>query len=811
MPKLQFYPLDTTYKVINEKPVIFIFGRLTTGKQILVLEEDFSPYFYVLLKKGMEAEEFKRRIEGLNVQKEENYKITGVADEKKNLHGKPAELLKIFINIPKGVPAIRDVLREYKEVQDCFEADIPFVRRYFIDSKITPLCLCEVEGEEVPMKSKTYAVIRAERISQISTETLEEYNILSFDIETYNPFGKRIVPEENPILMIALQGKDFRKVITWKRFRTELDYIEFVDSESEMISRFKEAVEVQKPDIIAGYYSDGFDCPYIQTRADKYKIKLDLGLDYSQIKISKKTDNSTAQITGVVHIDVFKFIKKILGRSIDVESYSLNSVAEALLGEKKEEVDVEELAEIWDNKTHDLEKFCRYNIQDALLTYRLCEKILPNIIELVKIVGMPMFDINRMSFSQLVEWYLIKQTPESNELVPNKPNYKQVRERRQQTYKGAFVYEPEPGLYKNIVIFDFRSLYPSIISAHNISIGTLNCDCCQTGEQFWFCRKKKGFISMLIEDLIARRMRIKEMMKKDKANIFLDARQNILKLLANSFYGYLGFFAARWYSIECANAVTSYGRSYITQVIEEAKKNSFKVLYSDTDSVFMALDEKTEEEAKEFAKKINSELPGMMELEYEGFYPAGLFVSAKAGPHGAKKKYALLTSEGAIRIKGFETIRRNWSRIAKEVQENVIRIIIQENDGDKALNYVKDTIAELKSNKIPLDKVIISTQLQKELSGYDAIGPHVAVARRMKAQGYPVGQGSIIKFVIIKGNEIIRERARLLEEVSQNDYDSGYYINNQVIPAVERIFDVIGIRKERLLDAEQSKLDKFFG
>ena len=145
------------------------------------------------------------------------------------------------------------------------------------------------------------------------------------------------------------------------------------------------------------------------------------------------------------------------------------------------------------------------------------------------------------------------------------------------------------------------------------------------------------------------------------------------------------------------------------------------------------------------------------------------------------------------------------------MQENVIRIIIQENDGDKALNYVKDTIAELKSNKIPLDKVIISTQLQKELSGYDAIGPHVAVARRMKAQGYPVGQGSIIKFVIIKGNDIIRERARLLEEVSQNDYDSGYYINNQVIPAVERIFDVIGIRKERLLDAEQSKLDKFFG
>ncbi len=816
MAKLQFYPLDLTYKVINERPVIFIFGRMPSGQQAIVLEHNFKPYFYILLKKGVEKQDFTEKIKNLSVNQDaETYRVIEIAGEKKLLHGRELDLLKIFVNVPKAVPAIKNSLTAFAETQDCFEADIPFIRRYLVDKKITPLCLCEAEGEEVVMKSKADIAIKADKISQASMDTLENYNILAFDIETYNPFGKRIVPEQNPILMIALKGKDFRKVITWKKFRTELEYVDFVESEADLLRKFKEIIEAQKPDIIAGYYSDGFDFPYIQARAEKYRIRLDLGIDFSSVKISKKSESSSAQITGIVHLDAFKFIKKIMGRSLDFDSYSLNPVAEKLLGEKKEAVDLDELADIWDNKIYELEKFCKYNLQDASLTYRLCEKILPSMIELVKIVGIPVFEANRMGFSQLVEWYLIKQTPEYNELIPNKPSYKEVRDRRLNTYKGAFVYEPEPGLYRDIVIFDFRSLYPSIISAHNISIGTLNCDCCQAAEQYWFCKKKKGFVSALIEDLVVRRMRIKELMKKEKKegepNIFLDARQNSLKLLANSFYGYLGFYAARWYSIECAKSVTAYGRSYITKTIDEAKNSNFRVVYSDTDSIFLTLDGRTENDAREFGRKINAELPGMMELEYEGFYPAGLFVSAKLSAYGAKKKYALLCSDGKIKIKGFETIRRNWSFIAKEVQEKVINMVLKERDGANALNFVRETIKELRENKIALEKVTIHTQLQKDMESYDNVGPHVAAARRMKALGQVVGAGTIIKFVVVKGTEIIRERARLPEEVSQDDYDADYYINNQVVPSVERIFNVLGYKKEDLLeDKKQSRLNSFF-
>ena len=503
----------------------------------------------------------------------------------------------------------------------------------------------------------------------------------------------------------------------------------------------------------------------------------------------------------------------------------LEPVASELLDEKKHDVSLEEIQHVWDNDNESLEKFCKYNLHDSYLTYSLAVKMLPTIIEMVKIVGIPIYDINRMGFSQLVEWYIMKQAPQFNEIAANKPGYDEVQQRRLQTYQGAFVYEPKPGLYKDIVVFDFRSLYPTIIGSHNIGPDTINCACCKDtakavnvdeNEQHWFCAKRKGFISILIEDLITRRMRIKEIIKEESSQMpekfmFLDARQNSLKLLANSFYGYLGFFGARWYSLECARSVTAWGRSYIHKVIDKAQKEGFIVLYSDTDSVFLTLDGKSKNDAESFAESVNLELPGLMELEYEGFYPSGIFVSAKIGQFGAKKKYALMSEECVLKIKGFETVRRNWSMIAKEVQEKVLEIILRENDTKKAMEYIKNVVNDLRNKKIPLDKVIIHTQLQKDILDYAAKGPHVAVAQRLKNKGKAVGPGTMIKYIVTQGNDSIGNRARLPEEIKNNEYDADYYIDNQVIPAVERIFNVIGYKKEDLLETkEQTKLAGFF-
>ncbi len=818
--KLQFYPIDITYKIIADKPVVFMYGRTTKSDQICVADGSFMPYFWAIPKKGKE-QELKEKIRDLEVEYKGNQiKITKTEIEKKKHLGKELQAIKIFTQKPKDVATLRSHVKELKGIIKVLEADIPFVRRYLIDKGITPLTLTTVEGEEFKIKSKV-PTIKADTITQEGT-TFKDPKILAFDIETYSPARGRILSKENPIIMLGFYGQNFKKVFTWKKFKTKEKYIEFVSSEKELIKKFKQTLEQYNPDVLAGYFSDGFDLPFIKMRAERYKIKLDVGLDYSEFKTSKGRRQKTS-LAGIVHFDVFEFISRIFARTLETDNYDLSSVSHELLGKKKKDVPIEELVEVWDNKPEKLEKFCEYNAHDAFLAYKLCKKIFPNASELVKIVGVPLFDINRMSFSHLVEWYLIKQSRQFNELCPNKPAYDEIRQRRINTYKGAFVYKPEPGLYKDIVIADFRSLYPTIIASHNISLETFCCDCCRDEaekaplerEEYWYCTKKKGLISSSIEHLINRRMRVKEILaktkRKDKKYLLLDARQDALKVLANASYGYFAFFGARWYCLECAKSITAWGRHYIHKVIDAAQKQGFNVIYSDTDSIFFTLGDKKKQDVKNFLDTVNMLLPELMELEEQGFYPAGIFVSARLVSMGAKKKYALLDEDDSIKIKGFATVRSDWSMIARATQEKVLEIILKKNDPETALQYVQKVIHDLRDKKVDLNDVVVHTRMQKELDEYEQIGPHVAVARKMANQGISVGVGSSITFVVTEGKGMIRDRAEMPEQCKQTDYDANYYINNQIIPAVDKIFEVIGYSKEDLLEHKhQKKLDKFF-
>lgn len=798
--KTSFYPTDITYTVKNGKAIIQLYGRTTEGKQICVLDEGFEPYFYVV---GGE----KEAIEAL---KQDDYSVVRVEKTQKNLNEQPTEAWKVFVNIPKGVPVIKDLAKELGV--DVYEYDILYARRYLIDKGIIPLTLTAVEGKETPWQSRV-PCIKAEKIYP-EADTALNPKLLAVDIETYNPENK-VDMKKNPILMIGLHGKEFSRIITWKKFETKEKYIEFVPSEADMLQRFAELVTDYGPDMIVGYFTDGFDLPYIVERAKANKVKLDIGLDYSSIEILGK-QQSEAKINGLSHIDIFKFIKKVIGRSLKTDSFSLDAVAGELLGERKHKVDMDTFFKTWDKDGKELEEYCKYNLQDCVLTYKLAEKVMPNLIEFVRIIRLPPYDINRMTFSTFVEWYLMNQASARNEILLNRPDKRSELGRMGDRIKGAFVYEPKPGFYKNIAVFDFRSLYPSIIASHNISKGTLNCKCCKDSPNvetergtFWYCQKQKGLFSTVISDLIVRRGELKKQIKTNKDPL-LAARSEALKVLANSFYGYMGFAPARYYSIECAESTTAWARHYIQKAIETAQKEGFTVLYSDTDSVFLLLDKKTKDDALALMDKINKDLPGLMELDYEGYYPAGIFVSLKAAESGAKKKYALIDDKNNMKIKGFESVRRNWSAIAKDVQRKVLEIILKEHDAKKAKEYVRKIVDELRKNVVPLDKVIVHTALSKGTGAYSSIGPHVAAAQRMEAKGQSVGAGSVIHYVVIKGKGKIRDKVRLPEETTQAEYDGEYYVQNQVLPGVERIFAVLDINVDDLVSTtKQSSLAGF--
>ena len=824
--ELRFFPLDFDYQLREGKPFIYLYGKLEDNTKICVIQEH-QPYFYAQFHKTNYAQ-IERRLKELIVEgKDGPAKITSWEIVEKELLGKKEEFFKIYVNYPKAVPLISKELSDWG--LDCYERDIPFIHRYLRDKNILPFSLVEAKGKFILDQKMRVPLFEAEEIKPFSNETPPKFKILALDIETYSPERIEINPEKNPILMIAFYGidekdKEFRKVLTWKKFRHKLDYLETVSDEVELLQRFRQIILDYQPDILTGYFSDGFDLPYLHLRAEKYKIKLDLGLDYSELETGSKSDfrEGKSRITGILHLDNLKFIRNIFGKNLKTESYSLDAVSEELLGHRKHQVKISELAHTWDHLPDKLEDYCEYNLHDAHLALQLCQKLLPDMIEFTKIIGIPTFDLIRMSFSKLVENYILKSAMEHNVLAPNRPGKNEIDLRMDQTYEGGFVYEPTPGLYSDLAVFDFRSLYPTIITAHNIGPESLNCSCCELEKRnnvpgetnYWFCARKKSFLSKLLERLILIRVDLKRTLKEAKANgedtKMLESRSYAIKTLANSFYGYTGFFGARWYCLECAKATTAYARDYIKKTIEKAQQKGFEVVYADTDSCFLLLKDKHLDPALEFMNEVNFDLPGHMELEFEGYYPKGIFVAAKGSEKGAKKRYALISENGKIKITGFEIVRRNSSPLAKEVQMEVLKLILIDKK-EEALFYLKGKIKELLAGQIAKEKLVIKTQITRELSSYTSIGPHVAVALKMLERGINIFPGVVIEYIIAKGSGLIRERAKLPEEVKDGEYDSEYYLHHQVLPAISGIFAVLGYKEEDLYkDSSQTGLGQFF-
>ncbi len=821
--KLTFFLTDIDYFDIGDKDYIRLWGR--SDDKIVCLVDNCEKYYYQFFK-SLSKEQIKKYIEKIkSISFQHAKRIVKVKDAvvvEKNFLGKKVNVVKVYAENHKDIVPLKDIIKKFPESieHEHKEDDVNFVSRYIIEKDIKPLCWYDAEIEEENEIRGKELGIDADIVGFVKriglNEKRYEYKpkILAFDIEaTEFEVGK------GEIIMLSIVGDSIRKVITTRKFNTKEKSIEFVKNKAELIKRFVELVKKEKPDYLVGYFSDGFDMPYLKERAKANKIKLSLGLDGSEVAFQKGKITS-AKISGICHIDLFRFVENFVAPSLRSETLTLNEVALQLLGEEKLKIEIENIIKSSDHS--ELEKFAAYNLQDSILVYKIFHKLWPQMFELCKIIPEPLFNITRSSFSQLVEYYIMHNLKRFNEMLEHRPFLEVIEKRKQMPkYVGAFVLEPKPGLYENIAMFDFRSLYPSIIISYNISPTTITTKKTKfaTPEfeldgkkvKFYF-DEKPGFIPLMLKELIERRKKVKEE-KKTKPSALLEARDLALKTLANAQYGYFGFFGARYYSRECAASIAALARWHIKDVIEKAKKAGFDVIYADTDSVALLLKNKTKKDALDWLEKINAGLPKGMELELEDFYKRGIFVARRTGEIGAKKKYALINEKDVLKIRGFETVRRDWCDLAKEVQNKVLEIILKEADIEKAARYVKDIINKIRKKETDVKKLIIRTQIKKEVEEYEAYTPHVEIAKRMKARGIPVRPGSLAEYVVCETKDKkarIREKVKMPDEIKGKEYDADYYVNNQIIPAVESIFSIFGFKNAEISEGKkQKKLSEF--
>ena len=525
----------------------------------------------------------------------------------------------------------------------------------------------------------------------------------------------------------------------------------------------------------------------------------------------------TGKVRGIVHVDLLKFIRTAYSQYMQSETLSLNEVANEFLGERKKDFQLKHSSKIQEG---DWENYFDYNLHDSVLVFKLFEKLWSDILEFSKVMQEPIFEISRNGMSKNVESYILHNLERFNEIPEKKPMHDEIGERmNREKYEGAFVFEPVPGLYEDVCIFDFTSSYGSTIVTYNLSKSTFlehpekdSYSIESEGGRIYFT-KKTGFFPEMLKEIIEKRKEYKKELKENPDDVLKKARSNAFKLLANASYGYQGFFGARYYSREAAAATAAFARKLIKEVIELIDKGGYKTIYSDTDSIAFLLNGKTEKQTLEFLKKLNSQLPGIMELELEGFFKRGLWVTKRTGNVGAKKKYALINEKGKLKIRGFETVRRDWCRLARKMQDKILRMVLEDGNEKNALVFVKDILDKLKTRKIERSELIIKTQLKKPISEYKAISPHVIAAKKMEEAGIPIKQGNLVEYYIAETRErkkLVREKVKLPDE--KGEYNIEYYLEHQILPAVENIFQVFGVELNEIIGEKkksQNKLSKW--
>lgn len=807
--------IDVDYGLVDNTGEVRLFCKDDKGKTVLVLDNTFKPYMYVMPKDGKFAV-LKKKVEKLDTSEIES-RILNVETVEKFWKGEKRKLVKVTIDNPRKIPEVRNLIKDLKEVEDTYEYSISFYRRYLIDKKIEPMNWIEVGGEETGSEFQVDRTIKANSVKPVVLEKNVPFRILAFDTEWVDEDGK------NKLIMISMVSNDgFKKVLT--PCGISIQNAETVKDEKELIQRFLEIVKEKDPDFICSYNGDQFDMPKLKDRATELKIPLKLGRDNQPVYVVRRGRISSARTRGRIHLDLFDFIDHILSPSLKSEVLSLDEVSQELLGVGKKDMKYKKMVEIW-SKKEEIEKLVEYCLWDSELTLRLAEYILPQIFAISRLTGLVPFDACRNTYSQLVETFLMRRTFVDDVLIPNQPKQDEIEKRRMQpSYKGAIVIEPKKGIHENILVFDFRSLYPTIIVSHNISPETFEFKPCkkriEVPESKWyFCGDNRGFIPKHLEELIDRRKKIKQEMKAVKKDSekrhLLDNEQYALKILANATYGYLAYWGARWYKRECGSSAANFGRYYISKVIEMAKEEGFEIVYGDTDSLMIKHPERLSVEkikaiGEEFVKKVDRELPGIIELEFRDLYEGGIFVAREKDSAGAKKRYALIDYRGKLEIRGFESVRRDWCELSKNIQREVLTVILREKNPVKAVQLVRDTIKKIKEGKVFMDDLIIYEQITRPLSEYEQMGPHVKAAQKLRDRGMPVGEGMVIGFVIVRGSGSISDRAIPVEFVKPNQYDPEYYIHHQILPASMRVLKALGYTEEDVLSGKiQKKLEGF--
>jgi DNA polymerase-2 len=358
------------------------------------------------------------------------------------------------------------------------------------------------------------------------------------------------------------------------------------------------------------------------------------------------------------------------------------------------------------------------------------------------------------------------------------------------------VLDSHPGFFSNVAVFDFKSLYPSLMRTFNLdplacADGARDPQAVVSPNGARFSRSE-AILPAVLESFGAQREAAKQ--RGDKHADFA------IKILMNSFYGVLGAGSCRFFDPDVANAITGFGQEILTWTCEAFLAEGAKVLYGDTDSVFVAVDsapdarlraetllgvvQRVISERVEKTYAVESRLELELELIYERFFQP----TVRGGTLGSKKRYAGFV-DGAVRVVGLEAVRRDWPEVARRLQVGMLDRVFRDQD---PVPFLREVVAGVRSGRLDRELVIRKGLRKGSVEQYrDRIPPHVEAARRA---GDP--NLRVVYYVVTPGGpEPVGGGRRFPKHV-----DTGHYVEKVLRPIAVSILEPLGTSWEEALD-----------
>ncbi|MEM2253568.1 MAG: DNA-directed DNA polymerase I [Desulfurococcaceae archaeon] len=820
------YLLGVHYDGVIGKAVLEVLSE--DGSQLFLVPDptDHKPYFLT----NVPIDEVSK---SSSIVKHDSFHHIEEVRKYDPLTGSNVVLTKVVTKDPLAVRSLRN------KVKKAWEAKIKYHNNYIYDRQLIPtmkylinesglqLHIPQVDAKLVELVKKVFSGGRDDYV-KLALEWLPLFEEkppnakkIAIDVEVYTPFRGRVPyssTAEYPVISIALVESDGRGRVlvlarehSWGRITQDYPYgavVEFFDDETSMIlEAFR---TISNYPIVVTFNGDNFDFNYLYHRA------LRLGIDRDYIVIIEAEDRFKVK-TGI-HIDLYKFFKNKAIQNYafggKYQEYTLDSIASALLGIAKIPIDV---------NVSDLSygELIAYNYRDSYLTLRLItfdqELVWKLMVLMARISRMSLEDVSRKTISKWIQNLMYWEHRKRNYLIPEPEDVRAVKGSSSvseaviqgKKYAGALVIEPPIGIFFDVVVLDIASLYPSIIMKYNLSYETISVKNCskaidvedETGLKLYsICMDQRGLSSEIVGLLRDYRVgiykrRAKERDASESNRAWYEVVQRAIKVFINASYGVFGSVSFPLYAPAVAESVTALGRKNLYTILQKAADLGIKVLYGDTDSIFLWAPSSIQVQLlQEWVSKNLG-----LEIELDKIFYYILFT-------GLKKNYVGVLMDGGLEIKGLVGKKRNVPTFLKDLMAEAFEKLqtVKSSEDFVSLkewlyNQIKTVYAALRNKELMLDKLAFKVTLSKPLSEYKKNRPpHVKAALQLQSHGVIVEPGDIVSYVKVKS----RDGVKAIQLAKIHEVDHEKYVEHikstleqLIIPFGLKWSDVIGMAK----------------